>query len=42
MKVLFIKQDRKSIVDVDEIDDLEIRKKLKFIDIINVYKLLSD
>ncbi|SKB73063.1 hypothetical protein SAMN02745120_0086 [Acetoanaerobium noterae] len=34
------KQD--SIVDVDEIDDLDATKKLKFIDIINAYKLLED
>ncbi|AST58057.1 hypothetical protein Thert_02118 [Thermoanaerobacterium thermosaccharolyticum] len=33
---------QESIVDVDEIDDLDNQKKLKFIDIINVYKLLSD
>jgi hypothetical protein len=33
---------QESIVDVDEIDDLDNHKKLKFIDIINVYKLLSD
>jgi len=33
---------QESIVDVDEIDDLDNQKKLKFIDIINVYKLLSE
>ncbi len=33
---------QESIVDVDEIDDLDNQKKLKFIDIINVYKLLED
>ncbi len=33
---------QESIVDIDEIDDLDNQKKLKFIDIINVYKLLSD
>lgn len=33
---------QESIVDVDEIDDLDSQKKLKFIDIINVYKLLED
>lgn len=33
---------QESIIDVDEIDDLDNQKKLKFIDIINVYKLLSD
>ena len=31
-----------SSVDVDEIDDLDCQKKLKYIDIINVYKLLND
>jgi len=36
------KMRQESIVDVDEIDDLDSNKKLKFIDIINVYKLLSD
>ena len=33
---------QESIVDVDEIDDLDNHKKLNFIDIINVYKLLED
>ena len=33
---------QESIVDVDEMDDLDYHKKLKFIDIINVYKLLFD
>lgn len=33
---------QESTVDVDEIDDLDSQKKLKFIDIINVYKLLED
>ena len=33
---------QESIVDVDEIDDLDNQKKLNFIDIINVYKLLED
>ena len=33
---------QESIVDVDEIDDLDSQRKLKFIDIINVYKLLED
>lgn len=33
---------QESIVDVDEIDDLDWRKKLKFIDTINAYKLLGD
>jgi hypothetical protein len=33
---------QESIVDVDEIDDLDNQKKLTFIDMINVYKLLAD
>lgn len=33
---------QESTVDVDEIDDLDSHKKLKFIDIINVYRLLED
>ena len=33
---------QESIVDVDEIDDLDWQKKLKFIDIINAYKLLNE
>ena len=33
---------QESVVDVDEIDDLDWQKKLKFIDIINTYKLLAD
>lgn len=33
---------QESIVDVDEIDDLDWQKKLKFIDMINAYKLLED
>lgn len=33
---------QESIVDVDEIDDLDSQKKLKFIDMINAYKLLGD
>lgn len=33
---------QESIVDVDEIDDLDFQKKLKFIDIINTYKLLEE
>lgn len=33
---------QESTIDVDEIDDLDNKKKLKFIDIINVYKLLTD
>lgn len=31
-----------SVVDVDEIDDLDWQKKLKFIDMINAYKLLME
>lgn len=33
---------QESLVDVDEIDDLDNQKKLKFIDMINTYKLLAD
>lgn len=33
---------QESKVDVDEIDDLDNQKKLKFIDIINAYKLLTE
>ncbi|MUL33947.1 hypothetical protein [Priestia megaterium] len=33
---------QESIVDVDEIDDLDWQKKLKFIDMINAYKLLIE
>lgn len=33
---------QESKVEVDEIDDLDSQKKLKFIDIINAYKLLTD
>lgn len=33
---------QESVVDVDEIDDLDWQKKLKFIDMINAYKLLMD
>jgi len=33
---------QESIVEVDEIDDLDYQKKLKFIDIINTYKLLDE
>jgi len=33
---------QESIVDVDEIDDLDSQKKLKFIDIMNAYKLLAE
>lgn len=33
---------QESKVEVDEIDDLDSQKKLKFIDIINVYKLLTE
>ncbi|AEF93194.1 hypothetical protein Desca_0290 [Desulfotomaculum nigrificans CO-1-SRB] len=33
---------QESTVDVDEIDDLDSHKKLKFIDIINVYRLFED
>lgn len=33
---------QESIVDVDEIDDLDWQKKLKFIDMINAYKLLME
>lgn len=33
---------QESKVEVDEIDDLDIQKKLKFIDIINTYKLLAE
>lgn len=36
------KTKQESIVDVDEIDDLDWQKKLKFIDMINAYKLLND
>lgn len=32
---------QESIVDVDEIDDLDSQKKLKFIDMVNAYKLLE-
>ena len=33
---------QESVVDVDEIDDLDWQKKLKFIDMINAYKLLME
>jgi len=33
---------QESIVEVDETDDLDFQKKLKFIDIINTYKLLGE
>lgn len=33
---------QESVVDVDEIDDLDAQKKLKFIDMINAYKLLME
>ena len=33
---------QESIVDVDEIDDIDAQKKLRFIDIINTYKLLEE